>query len=210
MLEYQFITNIIANSIIPTLVVLYVSEKVKGSVQNSFDKKLEEVKKEHSKELSQFQTELNHLKSKENFKFTKLHEKRFEVMAETYKYLTDALFKLRIYVAPLKGVLPDKTAEENNHTHFTDYIDADKKFYEYYSFNKIYYNDEIEQLLEKYFNVSLDILNQYVKNEFLNREGEVFNSKVYISAATAYKKIPELIEPIQEEIKNKFRELLGE
>ena len=210
MLESQFIINVLAYSIFPTLVALYITERVKGSIKNSFEKSLEEVKKEHSKEISQFQTELNALKTRENFKFTKLHEKRFEVMAETYKYLTDALFKLRIYVSPLKGVPTDKTSEEINHTQFTNYTDADKKLYEYYSFNKIYFNDEIEELFEKYFTSSLDILNQYVKNEFLNREGVAFDSKVYMAAATAYKKIPELIEPIQLEIKKKFRELLGE
>lgn len=195
---------------ISSLFTLYITERIKNKIKNSFDIKLEEVKMINSKEISQFQSELNHLKSKENFKFTKLHEKRFEVMAETYKYLTDALFKLRIYVAPLKGVPTDKTSEEINDKQFTAYTDADKKLYEYYSFNKIYFNDELEELFEKYFNSSLDILNQYVKNEFVNREGAAFNSKVYMSAATAYKKIPELIEPIQLEIKNKFRELLGE
>ena len=195
---------------ISSLFTLYITERIKNKIKNSFDIKLEEVKMINSKEISQFQSELNHLKSKENFKFTKLHEKRFEVMAETYKYLTDALFKLRIYVSPLKGVPTDKTSEEINDKQFTAYTDADKKLYEYYSFNKIYFNDELEELFEKYFNSSLDILNQYVKNEFVNREGAVFNNKVYMTAATAYKKIPELIEPIQLEIKNKFRELLGE
>jgi len=37
-----------------------------------------------------------------------------------------------------------------------------------------------------------------------------YNTKVYISDGTAYEKVRELIEPIQFEIKNKFRELLGE
>ncbi|MFW0737079.1 hypothetical protein [Flavobacterium sp. T12S277] len=204
------VITVLVCGLVPTLITLWLNEKVKGSVQNSFSKKLEEVKKEHSKELSQFQSELNYLKSKESFKFTKLHEKRFEVMAKTYKYLNDALFKLRIYVSPLKGALNNETNVETNHKQFTDYTEADKKLYEYYSFNKIYFNDEIEELLEKYFTSSLDILNQYVKNEFVNRDGVLFDSKVYMSAATAYKKIPELIEPIQLEIKNKFRELLGE
>ena len=124
---------------ISSLFTLYITERIKNKIKNSFDIKLEEVKMINSKEISQFQSELNHLKSKESFKFTKLHEKRFEVMAETYKYLTDALFKLRIYVAPLKGVPTDKTAEEINYTQFTDYSNAHNKFYEYYSFNKIYF-----------------------------------------------------------------------
>ena len=196
--------------LVPTLLTLFLNERVKGSVKNSFDKKLEEVKKEHSKEISQFQAELNHLKSKENFKFTKLHEKRFEVMAETYKLLTDALFKLRSYVAPVKGVYPGKTAEECSLMHYEDYMAVERKLYEYYNFNKIYFNDEIEVLLEKYIIFSQDIFNQFTKNDLVNQKGFLFNSEVYVSAANAYNKIPELIEPIQLEIKQKVRELLGE
>lgn len=58
---------------ISSLFTLYITERIKNKIKNSFDVKLEEVKMINSKELSQFQTELNHLK------FTKLHEKRFEV-----------------------------------------------------------------------------------------------------------------------------------
>lgn len=201
---------VFVSGLVPTLITLWLNERIKGSVQNTFNKQLEEIKKEHSKELSQFQLELNYLKSKESFKFTKLHEKRFEVMAETYKYLTDVLIKLRLYVAPLKSGLNDETAEEINHKQSCDYHDAHNKFHEYYSFNKIYFNDEIEELLEKYLASSLEISNQHFQKEYLAREGRILNTKVYISDATAYEKVRELIEPIQWEIKNKFRELLGE
>lgn len=196
--------------LVPTLIALWLNERVKASVQNSFNKKLEEIKKEHSKELSQFQAELNYLKSKENFKFTKLHEKRFEVMAETYKYLTDVLIKLRLYVAPLKSGLNNETAEEIIHKQSNDYHAAHNKFHEYYSFNKIYFNDETEQLLEKYLAFSLEISKQHFEKEYLAKEGRILNTKVYIWDESAYDKVRELIEPIQSEIKNKFRELLGE
>ena len=49
-------------SIIPTLIgtlfTLYFTEKVRGKVKIGFDKKLEEVKKEHSMELSKFKPKL--------------------------------------------------------------------------------------------------------------------------------------------------------
>jgi hypothetical protein len=85
--QYNYILEIFKNSIIPVLITLYLTEKVKGSVRNSFDKKLEDVKKEHTIEISRFQTELTHLKSKDNFKFTKLHEKRLIVLEKTYMYI---------------------------------------------------------------------------------------------------------------------------
>lgn len=98
---------------IPALFTLYLTERVKASVKSTFDSKLEEikkenakeieeVKKEHSKEISQFQSELNYLKSKENFKFTKLHEKRFEGLSEIYSYLSQLLELLHIYSVTMK------------------------------------------------------------------------------------------------------------
>ena len=80
---YDYILEIFKNSIIPVLIALYLTEKVKGNVKNSFDKKLEDLKNRHSLEISKFQTELNSLKAKENFKFTKLHEKRLIVLEKT-------------------------------------------------------------------------------------------------------------------------------
>lgn len=221
-MNYQdYIYQILGFVGLPALFTLYLTERVKGSIKSTYDSRLEEIKKEntkeiedikkeHSKEISQFQSELNHLKAKENFKFTKFHEKRFEVMAETYKRLTEALFKLRIYVAPLKAPHPEKTVEESSHMHFMDYMKAERELHDYYNFNKIYFNTEIEELLEKYITSSTEIFNQYTKNDIINQKGFLFNVEVYKSSENAYKKIPELIEPIQLEIKNKVRELLGE
>jgi hypothetical protein len=67
-------------SAIPTLFTLFLTEKIKGKIKSSFDEKLETIKKEHSLEITKFQTELNFLKLRENFKFTKLHEKRLDVL----------------------------------------------------------------------------------------------------------------------------------
>lgn len=64
-------------SLIPTIITLLITEKVKGSIKNSFDQKLESLKKKHAIEISKVESELNALKIKENFKFTKLHEKYF-------------------------------------------------------------------------------------------------------------------------------------
>jgi hypothetical protein len=100
-------------TLISTLITLWLNEKVRGSVQASFNKSLEEVKKEHSKEIAQFQIELNHLKSKENFKFTKLHEKRFEVLQKTYKYVNENIVFLGRLVSIYKEI-PDNVSEEEN------------------------------------------------------------------------------------------------
>jgi hypothetical protein len=196
-MEKYYFVDVVVYSIIPTLVALYVTEKVKGNVKNSFDKKLEEVKKEHSLEISKFQTELNSLKAKENFKFTKLHEKRFEVLQESYKYLNKTLLRLGVYINPLKIVPLGKTSQEHNDSLNEQYTSAHNNFLEYFNHNKIFFGKDIEQLLDSYFMTSRDIYNEYFRNEFVNREGASFDTEVFTSAATAYKKIPELIEPIK-------------
>jgi hypothetical protein len=66
-------------SLVPTIISLYLTERVKGKVKNDFDKKLEIVKMKHTLEITKFQAEITSLKTKENFKFTKLHEKRLTV-----------------------------------------------------------------------------------------------------------------------------------
>jgi len=199
MVEYSNGLIIFISALIPTLITLWLNERVKGSVKNSFDEK-----------LAQFQIELNHLKSKENFKFTKLHEKRFEVLQESYKYLNQTLMQLGVYINPLKIVPLGKTSQEHSDSLNEQYTSAHNNFLEYFNHNKIFFGKDIEQLLDSYFMTSRDIYNEYFKNEFLNREGAPFNDKVFMSAATAYKKIPELIEPIKKQIEIKFRELLGE
>lgn len=220
-MNYQDYYQILGFLGLPALFTLYLTERVKANVKNTFDKKLEdikkenakeieEIKKEHSKEISQFQTELNHLKSKENFKFTKLHEKRFEVLQESYKYLNKTLMQLGVYINPLKIVPLDKTPEEHNDSLNEQYTSAHNNFLEYFNHNKIFFSKDIEQLLDSYFMTSRDIYNEYFQNEFLNRKGVSVEREVFMSAATAYKKIPELIEPIKTQIEIKYRELLGE
>ena len=50
--QYDYILEIFKNSIIPVLIALYLTEKVKGNVKNSFDKKLEDLKNRHLKFLN--------------------------------------------------------------------------------------------------------------------------------------------------------------
>lgn len=64
MSSYLIIIILFICSAIPTLITLYITEKVKGSIKNSFDKKLEQIKKEHTLEVSRFQTDLSSLKAK--------------------------------------------------------------------------------------------------------------------------------------------------
>lgn len=192
--------------LIPTLLTLWLNERVKGSVKSFFDAKLEEIKKEHSKELSQFQTELNHLKSKENFKFTKLHEIRLKVLAKTHHLLNENLALLEDYTSPVKITPEGKTFEESEKEFSIRYKEAHNKFVRYFNHNVIYFSLEMEELIRKYIANSAKIFDTYdIKLMYPKSEPRIIQE-----AYTVYKKIPEIIYPLKKEIEYKFRELLGE
>ncbi|MBE7635200.1 hypothetical protein F7642_12810 [Tenacibaculum finnmarkense genomovar ulcerans] len=206
------IIDIILISGIPTtlgaLFTLYITERVKGNVKNRFDKKLEIIKKENNLEITKFQTELTLLKDKENFKFTKLHEKRFKILERIYILLNQAMSELNVYVHPLKFV-PNNTNSENNENKLHEnYINAHNEFLKYFNDNRIYLNENIKKLIKNYLVESNTIYNDYYKKQFLNTHGTKLDSESEISAMTAYKKVPKIIEPIIENIEKEFIRIL--
>ncbi|WP_433766024.1 hypothetical protein [Flavobacterium ginsenosidimutans] len=217
---------------LPALFTLYLTERVKANVKNTFDNKLEEVKKEnakeieevkkeytkeieivkkeHSKEISQFQTELTSLKSKENFKFTKLHEKRFKVLEESYKYLNNNLNLLGKHISPFKFVPDGENYDENEEKASQQFRDAHNEFLQYFNSNSIYFDEETETLLIKFFQESGEIFTVYDQRQLYKSMGEKLEREDRLASAFAYKKIPEIIHPLKKKIEIKFRELLGE
>jgi hypothetical protein len=201
MKEYIDITYIIVAfvcGLVPTLLTLWLNEKVKGSVKNSFDKKLEDVKAEHSKEISQFQIELNHLKSKDNFKFTKLHEKRFEVLERTYMYINETSESLKKYISPIDYVLKGSRDTQIVEILKNDYANLHDEFQNFFNKNRIFFDEPNQNLLDEFFSQSLIIFATYnvddIKDNNMSSIKEL-NVKLY---------------PIKKQIEIKFRELLGE
>lgn len=207
-LENIIINGLIAVfcGLIPTLITLWLNEKVKGSVKNSFDQKIEGLKKEHSKEISQFQAELNYLKASEKFKFEKLHEKRLEVLAKTYELLIRNLVLLESYTSPLKFTPKDKDFNDYEVEFSIKYREIHNKFLSYFNRHAIYFSVDIEELILSYISSSAKIFDTYdLKLRYPKSEPQILNE-----AYTAYKKIPEIIYPLKKEIEKKFRLLLGD
>lgn len=206
------LVNALLYSIIPTLIgtilTLYFTEKVKGKVKSGFDKKLEQIKKEHNLDITKFQAEINSLKSKENFKFTKLHEKRFSVLEKMYQLLNKAISELNQYIAPVKSTPNGKTFEENEDKLQMNFIEAHNNFAECFSNNKIYLDNKITELVVSYLNEINDIYNDYSQNHFLRQFGGKVDPQIHLKAYSAYKKVPEKVMPIKKEIEDSFKEVL--
>jgi hypothetical protein len=204
--------NALIYSIIPTvlctLITLFLTEKVKGGVKIRFEKKLEKLKTEHSIEIAKFQAEISTLKSKENFKFTKLHEKRFEVLEKLYRYLNITISKLNTYVSPAKIVPTGEDYVENEDKLEANFQEAHREFINYFSDNRIYIGERITAIIEKYIEETNGVYFDYNEHHFMRKFGKDSNSKTFRKAAGAYKKIQEKIIPIKKEIENLFREVL--
>ena len=196
--EYSNLIVVFVSGLVPTLLTLYLNERVKGSVKNSFDEKIEKLKNEHSKELSQFQTELNHLKSKENFKFTKLHEKRLEVLEKTYMYINETSESLKCYVSPVDHILKGGRSVEVDEFLKEEFIKIIDEFTLYFKHNCIYFDEQLENLLQGFFTESILIFATY------------FSEGVADDNLFSIKELNNKLIPIKKQIEFKFRELLGE
>jgi hypothetical protein len=121
-----------------------------GIVKFWFDRKIEKVKKNHSIDTYKFQNEINSLKEKENFKFNKLHEQRFEVLKKTYSYLNKSLTTLKPYVNLQKIIPPGTTSNEFEDKEEELFREAHLKFVKYFTKNIIFFDEDLEQLIGSY------------------------------------------------------------
>lgn len=204
----ELLTYSVVTTFVGSLITLYMTEKVKGKVKDSFDTKLEELKRDHSIEITRFQTEINSLKTKENFKFTKLHEKRFLVLEESYKLLNKTVSKINQYISPVKSIPENITFTQNEDNQQLEFLEAHKNFTNHFVDNRIYFNQELEALVENYVSEIGEIYNDYSQNHFLTKMETQPDREIRMTAFSAYKKVSEKLLPIKKEIEKNVRNLL--
>ncbi len=199
-------------SIFPTLLgslfTLYLTEKVKGRVKSSFDSKLENIKNSNNMELSKFQAEINSLKSRENFKFTKLHEKRLVVMEVTYKLINEVLNELHRYVNPLKMLEQGKNFVENDNILQDIFLKKHSEFTTHYINNRFYFDTETKKIIDNYLSDVREAYDLYNEQHSFRQMGERPDREMMRNASKAFKNIELKINPIKENIENRFAEIL--
>ena len=142
----KLIIDLISNPLFSLIFPLIIAAIVKFW----FDRKIEKVKSNHAADTFKFQTEINSLKDRENFMFNKLHEKRFEVLKDTYAYLNKSLSFLRPYVANSKITPPGMSPEEYETLQDQSFRKAHKQFTNYFTQNIIFFDKTMEDLLGSY------------------------------------------------------------
>ncbi len=201
MITSQILINILIYSTIPTLVALYVTERIKGNIKNSFDKQIEVVKKEHAIEIS---------------KFTKLHEKRLEVLADTYSYITRTIRLLHIYVSPLNS---SNNLELNSNDDVFDVNYVQKvgrqfqvlydEFNVYFNENIIYFDEDTEKLLYDYFKSMADVFIISNSSNALLKMKTIQDIENKKTINLMFESLNKRVLPLKKQIEIKFRILLG-
>ncbi|SHG71294.1 hypothetical protein [Flavobacterium johnsoniae] len=138
----NLLTNILSSSIVSGLIALIITKITEGRIKSSFDKRLEETKKEHTLEIAKFQSELDSLKARENFKFTKLHEERFNVLKKTYTLLNKCRNDLGLFVAEIKLIPRDTTFEKNEERLHLNFIASNEELLKYIDDNLIFFKEK--------------------------------------------------------------------
>lgn len=206
------ISQILNYSVIPTLITslltLYLNETIKAKIKSNFDSKIEKLKNEYSIELSQFQAEISALKAKENFKFTKLHEKRLEIIEITYKLINEVLIELNQYVIPLKAIPNGKTFLDNDNDLQNSFLKKHWEFTNHYTNNRFYYDLETKKLIDDYLSNVREAYDSYNEKHMLTQMGERPDREMNKKASQAFKNIEIKINPIKLNIEEKFAEIL--
>lgn len=187
-----------------------ISIGVGAYLKLKFDAKLEKVKSKNSKKLASFQADLDYIKTKQNFKFTKLHEIRLEVIQKTYFLLNEYLNLLKDYVKPVKVTTLERTIEENERYLSEQCVEKHNELVDYFSYNLIYFDDNIVNLIDRYTINSQSIFETFLKSHKLRMNGETPDEQMEESSRNVYTQIPILLYPLKEAIEIKFRELLEE
>jgi hypothetical protein len=130
----QVITPIIVSAGVTGLLVwltkTWISERLKNAIKNEYDQKLEthkaELKARSDVEIEKLRSQLNIAAAEREIQFSRLQEKRAEVIAKTYALLKELFFRLSDYVKPIEftGDAPKEQrsiAAAKAHKEFRDY-----------------------------------------------------------------------------------------
>ncbi|MBV1879900.1 MAG: hypothetical protein KUG79_19810 [Pseudomonadales bacterium] len=182
----------------------WVSERLKNAIRSEFDQKLETHK---SQLKAQTETEVERLKSnlsiaaaERQIKFSKLHEKRAEVIAETYSLLKEVYVTTQDYVKIFEPA-GDKPREARQEIAFK----AHKALRQYYPKKIIYIPCLTAEKLETIDMELVKIFNEFAYTvDFQQGVGDARKWN------DIFEKMRGEISEALKDLENEFRKLLGD
>lgn len=182
----------------------WLSERIKNSIKNEYDQKLEthkaELRAKSDIEIERLRSQLNITAAEHQVKFSRLHEKRAEIVAETYSKLRELLFALNNYVR-----LYERSDGPSREERYKILIGTHTAFYDAYSLKLIFFPQAVADKLDSINKDCLVAGNEF--RIFVDLGDHPEKTKKWISIAESVeKKILSALRDLEVE----FRRLLGD
>lgn len=165
--------------------------------------------KDLDREIEAYKNQLEVLRLQNQIQFSKLHEKRFEVVDAIYKKLVRLHLAMGWYTSLIKPRYenPDEEAKQE----VIEVNDAFKDYRSYFLNNKLYFDKNINSLLEKLMKDYWDNLYDYESVARMKSYGATHQEMKgdYEKAKKAGENIRNEIPKILEKLEEEFQILLG-
>jgi hypothetical protein len=204
----QILTSAVVSSLLTGLLLWltksWISERLKNAIKNEYDEKLEthkaQLKAQSDVEIEKLRSQLNITATEHEVRFSRLHEKRAEVIAETYSLLQELFTRLAYYVKFYEPAGDMPKAERRKAA-----AEAALKFRDYYTHKLIFFPKATADKLE-------DIDRQLViaYNEFFF-DVEIPQGRDTIDKwKEIFNRVKGTIQEALRELEDEFRRLLGD
>ena len=157
-----------------------------------------------SKDLERYKDQLTHEATEHEIKFSKLHERRFEIIAELYKLLVKASWEAESFTSPMEWA-----GEPNKREKYILATNAVAEYFRFFDQHRIYISRELCDQLEEFaikirspiIELGVWIHIDYVADQNIEQKIKSWNS----ASEFIIKEAPKLRQAIEFE----FRTLLG-
>jgi hypothetical protein len=182
----------------------WISERLKNAIKSEYDQKLEthkaQLKSQTDTEIEKLKSNLSIAAAERQIKFSKLHEERANVVAETYARLKDVYTALADYVKIFEPA-GDKPREERRKIAF----DAHVSLREYYPKKIIYLPKTTAEKLENIDSELVRVFNEFAITVDPMKEPGYADKWMKI-----FDRMKGEMREALGSLENEFRELLGE
>lgn len=199
------ITGGVVATAIVWLAKTYLSEKIRTQIKHEYDQKLEthkaQIKAQSDVEVEKLRSQLSVAAAERHIRFSNLHEKRAEVIAEVYAALTKVLFAIASYVRMFESSgIPSRADREKTA------VDAINAFSDSYRPQKIFIPKttavRLDQVFDELRGAHIDC-SVAVDHEPQNTE----RTKRWVDV---HKKVEHLAKVAMSELEDDLRKLLGD
>ena len=182
----------------------WISEQLKNAIKSEYDQKLEthkaQLKAQSDVEIERLRSQLNITGLEHGVRFSKLHEKRAEVIAETYALLKELSFRVSDFVKIFEPA-GDSSRDERRDAAAKSH----KEFHSYYTARLIFFPSATASKLEE-INIQLvKIFNEFVFTVERSKGTDTTSNWIEV-----FNRVNDEIPIALKELESEFRKLLGD